>query len=51
MDLTDAELQEVYDVLYDEAYYGDDEIVYTSAGDLLRSALSKVRDEIKRRGL
>lgn len=51
MDLTDEELSDLYDVLYDEAYYGDDEIVYTSQGDVLRSALRKVEDEIKRRGI
>ena len=51
MNLTDEELEEIFDTLYDEVYYGDDEIVYTSQGDVLRSALAKVEDEIKRRKL
>lgn len=49
MTLTDDELSEIFDALYNKAYYGDDYIVYTSAGDTLRSALGKVEDEIKRR--
>jgi len=51
IEFTDGELSEIHDVLYNEAYYGDDEIVYTSAGDLLRRALGKVEDEAKRRKL
>jgi len=51
IEFTDEELSEIHSVLYDEAYYGDDEIVYTSAGDLLRQALGKVEDEAKRRRL
>lgn len=47
MDLTDEELETVWDVLYDRAYYGDDEIVYTKKGDVLRSALAKVEHEAK----
>lgn len=50
MNLTDEELEEIHSVLYDRAYYGDDNIVYTKDGDLLRSALKKVTDEAKRRG-
>lgn len=49
MILTDDELSEIFDVLYNKAYYGDDDIVYTSAGDTVRSALGKVGDEIVRR--
>lgn len=49
MDLTDDELEEIFDVLYDHVYYGEDEIMYTSQGDILRSALGKVEDEIKKR--
>lgn len=53
MDLTDSELDSVQSCLYEEVYYGEDEVVY---GDgpyavALRSALAKVDDEIKRRGL
>lgn len=53
MDLTNAELEAIYDVIYDEAYYGDDEVVYGN-GDhavALRLALAKVEDERKRRKL
>lgn len=49
MELTDAELDEIHSVLYDYCYYGDDYIVYGSEGDLARSALGKLDDEIKRR--
>ena len=53
MELTDSELDSVQSCLYEEVYYGEDEVVY---GDgpyavALRSALAKVDDEIKRRGL
>jgi hypothetical protein len=53
VDLTDSELDSVQSCLYEEVYYGEDEVVY---GDgpyavALRSALAKVDDEIKRRGL
>jgi hypothetical protein len=51
IEFTDEELSEIYFVLCDEAYYGDDEIVYTSAGNLLRQALRKVEDEAKARRL
>lgn len=53
MILTDAELEAVYDVLYDEAYYGDDEVVYGNGPHAvaLRLALAKVEDERKARGL
>lgn len=47
MDLTDEELEAVWDVLHNEAYYGEDDIVYTSKGDTLRSALWKVEHEAK----
>lgn len=46
---SDEELDAVHSVLYDEAYYGDDEIVYTDKGDVLRRALGKVEDEIEKR--
>lgn len=53
MDLTDAELSAVHNVLYDEAYYGDDEIVYGNGPEAvaLRLALAKVEDEAKKRKL
>ena len=50
LDLTDRELDELYDLVYDAVFYGDDEIVYTSAGDTLREVWGKLRDEAKRRG-
>lgn len=46
---SDEELDAVHSVLYDEVYYGDDEIVYTDKGDVLRRALGKVEDEIEKR--
>lgn len=51
MKLTDDELRELHSAAYDVAYYGDDEIVYTSRGDSLRAAVRKLEDEEKRRGL
>ena len=53
MILTDAELESLHSVLYDEVYYGDDEIVYGDGLEAvnLRSALKKVEDEAKRRKL
>ena len=51
MDLSNEELETIHSALYDEAYYGDDNIVYGSDGDILRSALAKVEDEAKRRKL
>ncbi len=53
MELTDDELSAIWGVIYDEVYYGDDEIVYgdgpTSVN--LRSGLEKLNAEIKRRKL
>lgn len=51
MELTNDELVALYSCLYDEVYYGDDDVVY---GDgeyavALRSALKKVEDETARR--
>ena len=53
MDLTDAELSAMHSVLYDEVYYGDDEVVYGNSPHAiaLRTALAKVEDEAKKRGL
>lgn len=53
MDLSDAELMAIYDTVYNEAYYGDDEVVYGNSpySIALRTALAKVEDETKRRGL
>jgi hypothetical protein len=57
MDLTDEELTEVHSVIYDEVYYGEDEVVYktTERGTLinerLSSALEKVESEAKNRKL
>jgi hypothetical protein len=51
MELTDAELEAVFDTLYGKVYYGDDEIVYGDGFTAvnLRSAPKKVDDEGKRR--
>lgn len=53
MDLTNDELKAVHDVLYEEAYYGDDEVVYGNSPHAiaLRTALAKVEDEAKRRNI
>jgi len=53
MELTDDELSELFDVLYDNVYYGEAEIVYgnTLRGVARRSLLKKVDDEASRRGL
>lgn len=53
MKLTDDELGAIYDVIYNETYYGDDEVVYGNGAHAvaLRLALVKVEDEAKRRGL
>lgn len=53
MELTDDELMAVHSCLYDEAYYGDDEVVYGNGeyAVSLRTALAKVEDEAKRRKL
>lgn len=51
MELTDEELDTVHSCLYDQAYYGDDNIVYGSEGDILRAALAKVTAEAERRKL
>lgn len=51
MNLSDDELMAIYSVVYDEVYYGDDEIVYGDGQDAvnLRSGLEKLREEIERR--
>lgn len=49
--LTDEELEELHSVMYDHCHYGDDSVVYTSAGDTARRVLRKVDNEAKRRGL
>lgn len=51
IEFTDDELIDLYDILYDTVYFGDDEIVHTSEGDHLRSALVKVKDGLKKRQL
>lgn len=50
MDLTDAELTAVYRAVYNEAYYGDDEVVYGHEGETLASAAHKMMVEMQRRG-
>jgi len=51
MELTDDELEELHSFLQDETLYGDDEIVYTPAGDVLRRIQQKVENEAKVRKL
>lgn len=56
MDLTDDELMAVYSAVHDEAYYGDDWIVYADPGDdgyvdALRAGLEKLNAEAKERKL
>lgn len=52
MELTDVELDELHNLVYDVVHYGDDEIVYGDSPEavLLRSVLSKLHDEAKKRG-
>lgn len=49
MEFTNEELAELYDIISDRVYYGDDEIVYTEKGDLARSIMRKVINEAKAR--
>lgn len=49
MELTDAELEAIQSAIYDEVYYGDDNIVYGPNGDILRSALVKLDKAIETR--
>lgn len=53
MDLTNEELDAMHSCLYEEVYYGDDEVVYGDGEYAvnLRTALAKVEDETKRRNL
>lgn len=52
MELTDEELDAIHSCLYDEAYYGEDDVVYGNGEYAinLKSALKKVTDEAKARG-
>jgi len=51
MQFTDEELDSMQICLHDEAFYGDDDVVYreTPYSIGLRSALRKVEDEIQKR--
>ena len=51
--LTDEELEHAYDVLSDQIYYGDDEIVYGDGPKAvaLRSVVRKLSNEAKVRKL
>lgn len=53
MELTDDELGALHSCLYEEVFYGDDEVVYGDSeyAITLRQALGKVDDEAKRRKL
>lgn len=51
MELSDDDLSVLFDILDNHVRYGDDDIVYTSAGDPARAILKKVEDEAKRRRL
>lgn len=47
MDLSDEELEAVQSLVYDEVYYGDDNVVYGPDGDYLRAALEKLDKAIE----
>ena len=53
MHLSDEELMAVHSCVYDEAYYGDDEVVYGDGEYAvnLRAGLAKLEREIERRKL
>jgi hypothetical protein len=53
VNFTNEELDAVHSCLYDEAYYGNDEVVYGNGEYAvnLRTALAKVEDEAERRKL
>lgn len=52
MDLTNFELESIYEVLYDEYFYGR-ELIYQDSADAhaVGTGLAKLEAEIKRRGL
>lgn len=50
MELTNDEIEELHSLLENEVMYGDDDVVYGDAGDVLRSIKKKVTDEAKQRG-
>ena len=53
MELTDDELDALYACVYDEVFYGDDDVVY-GEGEYavnLRAGWVKLNEEIKRRKL
>lgn len=49
--LTDEELTELHQILYEYCFYGEDAIVYSSAGDTARAIMGKVEHEAKKRKL
>lgn len=56
MELSDDELMAIYSAVYDEVYYGDDWVVYTSPGvddyvDAIRAGLEKLNAAAKERKL
>jgi len=53
VELTDDELMAVYSCVYDEVYYGDDDVVYgpDDYAVALRKGLAKIEDEAKGRKL
>lgn len=53
MELTDAEVDAVWSILYNEVHYGDDDFVYGDSPEAVaaRSALEKFRAELKERGI
>lgn len=52
MELTDFELDVLYNKWYDYTYYGDDSIVYghSPEAEAVRSIMGKIEDEAKHRG-
>lgn len=53
MNFTDAELEEIYNVVYEDVYYGEDGDVYGDHPAVVarRVALEKITDEMKKRKL
>lgn len=52
MELTDDEFEYLHGLVYDEACYGDDEVVYGDGHEavMVRAVLAKLDDERDRRG-
>jgi hypothetical protein len=53
MDFTDEELSALHGIVYDEAYYGDDWIVYGDSPEaqMIQRVMQIIDTEVKRRRL